>query len=52
LRYDGFGEAVIAAMELFIEYAVQSLTVPIWGVLLGGGVIGGLICEGAARRWR
>lgn len=52
LRYDGFGEAVVAAMELFIEYAVQALTVPIWGVLLAGGVIGGLICEAAARRWR
>lgn len=52
LRYDGFGEAVVAAMELFIEYGLQSLTVPIWGVLLAGGVIGGLICESAARRWR
>lgn len=52
LRYDGFGEAVVAAMELFIQYGVQSLTVPIWGVLLVGGAIGGLICEGASRRWR
>jgi hypothetical protein len=52
LRYDGFGEAVVAAMELFIEYSLQSLTVPVWGVLLVGGVIGGMICEGAARRWR
>ncbi|MBF9060693.1 TrgA family protein [Rhodobacterales bacterium HKCCSP123] len=52
LRYDGFGEAVVAAMDLFIEYGLQSLTVPVWGVLLAGGVIGGMICEGAARRWR
>jgi len=52
LRYDGFGEAVVAALELFIEYALQSLTVPVWGVLLVGGAIGGLICETAARRWR
>jgi hypothetical protein len=52
LRYDGFGEAIIEAMDLFIEYALQSLTVPIWGVLLAGGAIGGLICESAARRWR
>jgi hypothetical protein len=52
LRYDGFGEAVVAALELFIEYAMQSLTVPVWGVLLVGGAIGGLICETAARRWR
>ncbi|NKX46140.1 TrgA family protein [Roseicyclus persicicus] len=52
LRYDGFGEAVVAAMDLFIEYFFQSLIAPVWGVLLVGGVIGGLICEGAARRWR
>jgi hypothetical protein len=52
LRYDGFGEAVVASMELFIQYGLQSLIVPVWGVLLAGGVIGGLICEGASRRWR
>jgi hypothetical protein len=52
LRYDGFGEAVVAAMDLFLEYFFQSLIVPVWAVLLAGGVIGGLICESAARRWR
>lgn len=52
LRYDGFMEAIIEAMELFIEYALQSAIVPVWAVLLAGGVIGGLICEIAARRWR
>jgi len=52
LRYDGFGEAVVAAMELFLEYFLQSLIVPVWGVLLIGGIVGGLMCEAAARRWR
>lgn len=52
LRYDGFGEAVVEAMELFIEYFFQSLIVPVWGVLLIGGIVGGLLCEAAARRWR
>ncbi|PWK62416.1 hypothetical protein C7455_101442 [Roseicyclus mahoneyensis] len=52
LRYDGFFEAIFASMDLFIEYFFQSLIVPVWGVLLIGGIIGGLLCEGAARRWR
>lgn len=52
MRYDGFDEAVVATLEQFVAYLMQSLTMPIWGVLLAGGVIGGLICEAAARRWR
>ncbi len=52
LRYDGFFEAIFASMDLFIEYFFQSLIVPVWGVLLIGGIIGGLLCESAARRWR
>lgn len=52
LRYDGPGEATIAALELFLEYLLQSLTPEIWGTLILGGLIGGAICEWAARRWR
>lgn len=52
MRYDGFDEAFVATLEQFVAYLLQSLTIPIWGVLLAGGVIGGLICEAAARRWR
>jgi hypothetical protein len=52
MRYDGLGDAVEAVLVQFIAYGVQSLTIPIWGVLLAGGVIGGLICEAIARRWR
>jgi len=52
LRYDGFMEAVFAAMDLFVEYFFQSLIVPVWGVLLIGGIVGGFMCEMAARRWR
>lgn len=52
LRYDGPGEATIEGLELFLEYLLQTLTLPIWGTLLGGGILGGLICEWAARRWR
>ena len=52
MRYDGVGEALLAAGDLFVDYGLQSLTLPIWGVLLVGGAIGGLICETVARRWR
>lgn len=51
LRYDGFSEAMLASMDLFIEYFFQSLIVPVWGVLVIGGIVGGLLCETAARRW-
>jgi len=52
LRYAGAGEATVAALELFVEYALQSLTVPIWGVVILGGLAAGAISEVAARHWR
>ena len=52
LRYDGAGEATTAAFDLFLEYALQSLTVPIWGTLILGGMLGGVLVEWAARHWR
>ncbi len=52
LRYDDPGEATIETLELFLEYLTQSLTIEIWGALLVGGVIGGILTEFAARAWR
>ncbi len=52
LRYDGAGEATVAALELFLEYLLQSLTVPIWATLLVGGVVAGALLEVVARNWR
>lgn len=52
LRYGGFGEAVVAALELFIEYFLQMLTAPILASLLIGGVLAGLASEAAHRMWR
>jgi len=52
LRYDGPGEATIAAMELFLEYglsvvmAVNTLTILAVGGM-GAGILVGLV----ARRW-
>lgn len=52
LRYSAPGEAVTEAMELFLEYFLQSLTVNIWGVLIVGAIVGGALTELAAKAWR
>ncbi len=52
LRYDDFGQAIIAAMELWIEYFYQMGNVTIWGILVIGGIGAGLLVEAASRRWR
>lgn len=52
LRYDGPGEATIDTLNLFLEYFMQSLTVEIWGALLVGGLVAGILTEIAARVWR
>ena len=52
LRYDGPGEAVIAALELFLEYFWQMQTVPVLTALAVGGIVAGWLTESAARAWR
>jgi hypothetical protein len=52
LRYDNPGEAVTATLELFLEYLIQTLTPGVWGVLLIGGIVAGILTEFAARAWR
>ncbi|MBL4628150.1 MAG: TrgA family protein [Roseicyclus sp.] len=52
LRYSSPGEATVDALNLFLEYSLQSLTVQIWGALFVGGVVGGILTEFAARSWR
>jgi len=53
LRYDAPWEAVIATFDLFVEYFLQTLESPlIWGTLLIGGIVAGLLTEAAGRLWR
>jgi len=52
LRYSAPWEAVTATFDLFIEYFMQSLTIPVWGTLLIGGALCGLVVEAAGRVWR
>jgi hypothetical protein len=43
---------VTATFDLFIEYFMQSLTIPVWATLLIGGALCGLVVEAAGRLWR
>lgn len=52
LRYDGPGEAVIAALNLFLEYGLSVLTATTCMViLLVGGMVSGVIAELVNRKW-
>lgn len=52
LRYDGPGEAVIAALELFLDYGLSVLEATTSVIiLLVGGAISGVIAELVNRRW-
>ena len=56
LRYDSPGEATVATLELFMEYLFQTFQMPqaylIWGTLLIGGALAGLVTEAVGRVWR
>ncbi|AWD23152.1 TrgA family protein [Fuscovulum blasticum] len=50
--YDGPMDAVLGAFEIMLEQGRKMLTIGVLGVLILGGIIGGLVAEAAARRWR
>lgn len=52
LRYSSIGEATTETMDLLVQYSLQAMTVPIWTVLIAGGILGGIITELAAKVWR
>lgn len=51
-RFDGPMEALIGAVELGIESGAWLATPQILLTLVGGGVVGGILAEFVARRWR
>jgi len=52
LRYDGLGEAVIAAFDLFLEYGLSLVSATTCLViLLVGGALSGVLAEVVSRRW-
>jgi hypothetical protein len=52
LRYDGPMEAVLAVFDLMLERGRLMLMPELLGLLLVGGLLGGVVVEWAARRWR
>ncbi|NPD20793.1 TrgA family protein [Alterinioella nitratireducens] len=52
LRYDGPGEATIAAMELFLEYGLSvAFATTCLTILALGGMAAGIVTGRVARRW-
>ena len=52
LRYDGPGEAVIASLQLFLDYGLSVLTATTCMViLLVGGMVSGVVAELVNRKW-
>ena len=51
-RYDTAFEALLAVLEIGMEYFMLMSTVPIWAVAIAGGVVAGLITEVIWFRWR
>jgi hypothetical protein len=51
-RYDSAFEALMAVVQIGLDYFILMSTVPIWGVAIAGGVVAGLITEVIWFRWR
>ena len=51
-RYDTAFEALLAVMQIGMDYFILMSTVPIWAVAIAGGVVAGLITEVIWFRWR
>ena len=52
LRYDGPGEAVIASLQLFLDYGLSVLTATTCMIiLLVGGMVSGVVAELVNRKW-
>lgn len=51
-RYDNAFEALVAVVQLMMEYAVTMATIPVAVVVILGGIIAGLCTEVAWHRWR
>ncbi len=51
-RYDNPGEAVLAVVELMIDYLRMIATAEMAVTLLCGGLLAGLVVEQVSRRWR
>lgn len=51
-KYDGAFEAIMAAVELVLEFGAELLRPDVMLTLLAGGIVAGFLAEFTARRWR
>lgn len=52
MRYDGPMDAIIGVFQLMLDYGRLVLRPPVLAALAIGGILGGMLTEWAARRWR
>lgn len=51
-RYGDFLEAILGTFDLAVKNSRAMMMPGVWGVLLMGGAVGGLMIDAVARRWR
>jgi hypothetical protein len=51
MMYDGPMEAVLGVFQLMFDYGKMLLVPDMLGVILMGGIVAGLVCEWAGKRW-
>lgn len=52
MRYDGALDAILDVFHTMAERSQALLSLGVFGTLLLGGIIGGLLTENAGRRWK
>jgi len=52
MRYDGALEALLDIFQTMARRSGALLSVGVFGTILFGGVLGGLLTENAGRRWK
>ena len=52
MRYDGALEAIVDVFQTMAKRSEALLSLGVFGTILLGGIIGGLLTENAGRRWK
>jgi hypothetical protein len=52
LRYEDAMEAILAVVETMAKRSQALLSLGVFGTILLGGIVGGLLTENAGRRWK
>jgi len=52
MRYDGALDAILDVFQTMVKRSEALLSMGVFGTILFGGIIGGLLTENAGRRWK